>query len=268
MSDLPRFVPSVPPPSSTAPSSTAPSSTAPSSTAPSSTAPSSTAPKQGPPRTVVVDDALHWLKARDEASLAGSSIVSSIPDVSETGMSFPAWLAWFQQTAVLLVEKTPHDGLLVLTQTDIRREGRWIDKSLLVLQAAAAAGAVLLSRKVVCRRPVGHTSSSRAAFTHLLVLSRGRVLDPGRPEVVPDVIGDGGPVTWTRGLGLHASFACVDIVTRYTSSRTVVDPFCGEGMILACANARGLGAIGVEKHGKRAERARRLRIEGGTVRKG
>jgi hypothetical protein len=237
------------------------------------------APPSGPPpasssssspasRTVVVDDALHWLRAQDGASLSGCSIVSSIPDVSETGMSFPAWLAWFQQTAALLVERTPEDGLLVLTQTDIRRDGRWVDKSFLVLQAAFAAGATLLSRKVICRRPVGHTSSARAAYTHLLVLSRGLLLDPARPEVVPDVIADGGPVTWTRGLGLHASFACIDVVTRYTASRTVVDPFCGEGMVLACANARGLHALGVEKNGKRAERARRLRIEGGVVRKG
>lgn len=221
-----------------------------------------------PVRTVVVDDALHWLRAQDAPGLAGCSIVSSIPDVSETGMSFAAWLGWFQSTASLLVEKLPDDGLLVLTQTDIRREGRWVDKSFLVLQAAFAAGATLLSRKVICRRPVGHTSSARAAYTHLLVLSRGLTLDPARPEVVPDVIGDGGPVTWTRGLGLHASFACIDVVTRYTGSHTIVDPFCGEGMLLACANARGLHAIGVEKNGKRAERARRLRIEGGVVRKG
>jgi hypothetical protein len=221
-----------------------------------------------PSRTVVVDDALHWLQQQDASTLAGCSIVSSIPDVSETGMSFPAWLQWFAKVAALLVEKLPDDGLLVLTQTDIRREGRWIDKSFLVLQAAFSAGATLLSRKVICRRPVGHTSSARAAYTHLLVLSRGVVLDPARPEVVPDVIGDGGPVTWTRGLGLHASFACIDVVTRYTASRTIVDPFCGEGMLLACANARGLHAVGVEKNGKRAERARRLRIDGGVVRKG
>jgi hypothetical protein len=221
-----------------------------------------------PMRSVVVDDALHWLRAQDATTLAGASFVSSIPDVSETGMSFSAWLGWFQGTAALLVEKMPEDGLLVLTQTDIRREGRWIDKSFLVLEAAYRAGATLLSRKVVCRRPVGHTSSARAAYTHLLVLSRGRTLDPARPEVVPDVIADGGPVTWTRGLGVHASFACVDVVTRYTASSTIVDPFCGEGMVLACANARGLHALGVEKNGKRAERARRLRVVDGVVRKG
>ncbi|MBM4281095.1 MAG: SAM-dependent methyltransferase [Deltaproteobacteria bacterium] len=221
-----------------------------------------------PTRAVVVDDALQWLRAQDASSLSGCSFVSSIPDVSETGMSFPAWLSWFAATAALLVERTPEDGLLVLTQTDIRRDGRWVDKSFLVLQAALSAGATLLSRKVICRRPVGHTSSARAAYTHLLVLSRGLLLAPARPEVVPDVIADGGPVTWTRGLGLHASFACIDVVTRYTASRTVVDPFCGEGMVLACANARGLHALGVEKNGKRAERARRLRIEGGVARKG
>ncbi len=167
-----------------------------------------------------------------------------------------------------MVECTAEDGLLVLTQTDIRRDGQWVDKSFLVLEAAFRAGATLLSRKVICRKPVGHSSSTRAAYTHLLVLGRGRKLDPAWPEVVPDVLGDGGPVTWTRGLGLYASFACIDIVRRYTPSNTIVDPFCGEGMVLACANARGMRAIGVEKNKKRAERARRLRVEGATILKG
>jgi hypothetical protein len=230
--------------------------------------PSTLTPSPSPSRAVVVDDALAWLRGQDANTLAGCSFVSSIPDVSETGMSFPAWLRWFADTAALLVDKTPADGLLVLTQTDIRREGRWVDKSFLVLDAAQRAGATLLSRKVICRRPVGHTSSARAAFTHLLVLGRGLQIDGSRPEVVPDVIGDGGPVTWTRGLGLHASLACIDIVTRYAPSTTIVDPFCGEGMVLACANVRGLGAIGVEKNSKRAERARRLRVVDGVVRKG
>jgi tRNA G10 N-methylase Trm11 len=43
-----------------------------------------------------------------------------------------------------------------------------------------------------------------------------------------------------------------------TGCRTVVDPFCGVGTMLAVANAHGLGAVGVELSPKRAERARRL----------
>ncbi len=210
-------------------------------------------------REVVVDDAVAFLQGR---SLEGCSIVSSIPDVTETGMAMAAWLQWFSDVARLMVEKLPDDGFLVLTQTDIRKSGRWIDKSFLVQSAALSAGAVLLSRKIICRKPAGSTSTSRAAFTHLLVFSRGALLlDPLRPEVVPDVLADGGAITWTRGLGERAALACVDVVVRYASSHTIVDPFCGEGMVLAAANHRRRRALGCERNGKRAEKARHLVIK-------
>jgi len=45
------------------------------------------------------------------------------------------------------------------------------------------------------------------------------------------------------------------------ASNTIVDPFCGEGMVLAVANAFGFDAIGVERNRKRAEKARRLKLE-------
>ena len=51
------------------------------------------------------------------------------------------------------------------------------------------------------------------------------------------------------------------MITRYAPARTVVDPFCGEGMVLAVANAMGCDAIGVELNGKRADKARALQID-------
>jgi tRNA G10 N-methylase Trm11 len=43
-------------------------------------------------------------------------------------------------------------------------------------------------------------------------------------------------------------------------SRTVVDPFCGHGSVLAAANAHGLSAIGVELSRRRAAKARTLEV--------
>jgi tRNA/tmRNA/rRNA uracil-C5-methylase (TrmA/RlmC/RlmD family) len=63
---------------------------------------------------------------------------------------------------------------------------------------------------------------------------------------------------------------CLDWLQAHTRTRVVVDPFCGRGTALAAANLRGLDAIGVELSAKRAERARRLRLEpfvrGGSAR--
>lgn len=212
-----------------------------------------------PRREVIVDDALAFTRSR---AFDGCSFVSSIPDVSETGMSFPAWQKWFAETARLFAEKTPVDGLLVLTQTDIRKDGRWIDKGFMVQHALVDSGMTLLARKVICRRPTGSVSSARASFTHLLVWSKGLLIEGSRPDTIPDVMPDGGNVTWTRGLGEKAALACVDLVKRYApASLTVVDPFCGEGMVLAAANHRGLGAIGCERNTKRAVKAGRLIIK-------
>ena len=47
-----------------------------------------------------------------------------------------------------------------------------------------------------------------------------------------------------------------------TESRTVVDPFCGRGTVLAVANALGLDALGVDLSAKRCRRARALVLAG------
>jgi DNA modification methylase len=73
---------------------------------------------------------------------------------------------------------------------------------------------------------------------------------------------DVGTLTWTRGTGSETARRCLELVRRYApASTTIVDPFCGEGMVLAVANALGFDAIGIERNRKRAEKARRLTLE-------
>ena len=57
--------------------------------------------------------------------------------------------------------------------------------------------------------------------------------------------------------------ACVDacrFVLNETTTRTIVDPFCGWGTVLAVANALGLDAVGVDLSARMCKRARRLTI--------
>jgi DNA modification methylase len=57
--------------------------------------------------------------------------------------------------------------------------------------------------------------------------------------------------------------ACRDacrFVIDETTTRTIVDPFCGWGTVLAVANAMGLDAVGVDVSARMCKRARRLTV--------
>jgi cyclopropane fatty-acyl-phospholipid synthase-like methyltransferase len=58
--------------------------------------------------------------------------------------------------------------------------------------------------------------------------------------------------------------ACVDacrFVLTETTTRTIVDPFCGWGTVLAVANALGMDAVGVDLSTRMCRRARTLQID-------
>jgi tRNA G10 N-methylase Trm11 len=73
----------------------------------------------------------------------------------------------------------------------------------------------------------------------------------------PDVLPSLGAMSWSRAMGTAACEAAVKFAAS-VGARTIVDPFCGYGSVLAVANAHGLDAIGVELSKRRASRARQL----------
>src|SRR5690606_7145753 len=87
-----------------------------------------------PGREVFCEDALGWMRARGEWQ--GTSVLTSLPDVSEVGLSLADWRAWFLEAAALTIAGTPRDGAAIFFQTDIKAEGTWVDKGYLVQRAA------------------------------------------------------------------------------------------------------------------------------------
>ncbi len=214
------------------------------------------APSQGQ-RTVECAEAVAWLTGREQ--LSGCSVITSLPDVSEfPTLSLAEWKQWFVRTAALVMAKVPEDGAALFYQTDVKKAGAWVDKGYLISKAAEQAGCETLFHKMVCRKPPGTVTFGRPAYSHLLGFSRGLRVDLGR--ATPDVLPEAGEVTWTRGMGVQACLAACRFVLEHTKSRTVVDPFCGHGTVLAVANALGLDAVGVELSRKRAQKARSLRV--------
>jgi hypothetical protein len=212
-----------------------------------------------PRREVICGDGVAWL-ARGPLP-AGHAVVTSLPDHSELPrLGVEGWRRWFVETAALACRAVADEAVAVFYQTDVKHDGRWIDKAHLVLCGADEAGAHLLWHKVVCRAPPGVTTFGRPAYAHLLCVSRGLRLEPGRSS--PDVLPRLGEMTWARAMGLEACGAVARFLLAHTGCRTVVDPFCGVGTMLAVANAHGLDAVGVELSPKRAGRARTLTVAG------
>lgn len=214
-----------------------------------------------PTRTILVGDGVAWLRAN--ALAPTHAIVTSLPDASEVpSMGFAGWRDWFIETAALVCGQVADSAPAVFYQTDVKSDGRWVDKGHLVALGAERAGASCLFHKVVCRAPAGRATFGRPGYAHLIAFSRGLRVPVG--ESSADVLPGLGEMTWSRAMGTAACEESCRFLVRSTACRVVADPFCGLGTALAVANAYGLDAVGVERSEKRAARARALRFVRGV----
>jgi hypothetical protein len=214
-----------------------------------------------PKRTVYCEDALTWLQNHDQnTNYSKYSFVASMPDISEfPKFSVSEWKTWFFDTASLILSRTPDEGVTIFYQSDIKLDGEWIDKGYLCQKAAEAQHSALLWHKIICRTTPGIATFGRPAYAHLLCFSKNlRLSDLSKSTA--DVIPDLGEKTWERGMGLSTCLAIAKFIQDNTDSTTLINPFCGEGSMLAAANSLGLDAIGIERSPKRAEKSRQLTL--------
>jgi hypothetical protein len=201
------------------------------------------------------------MKARGR--IEGACAVTSLPDVSEVGMDLPPWRAWFLDAVRLVVEAVRDESAALFFQSDIKRDGVWIDKGSMVIRAAEDAGAHVLFHKIVCRRPPGMLTYGRPGYTHLIAVSRTMKCPDVLP--LPDIITDAGRLPWVRAMGVRAAGQAVRFAKEQVGAKTIFDPFCGVGTVLAVANTLGLDALGVEKSSKRCEQAKVLALDAGDL---
>jgi hypothetical protein len=210
-----------------------------------------------PRRTVFRADALAWLA--EHAAEPQTSVITSLPDVSELPeYDFDRWRAWFVGAAEAVLRWVPDDGVTIFYQTDVLSRGVWVDKGFLVLSAAQASGHHLVWHKIVCRAAPGSVSPGRPGYSHLLCFAREP--RPAFRTPLPDVLPDAGFETSRKAMGVAACALAVRFVRAETTTRTVVDPFCGRGTTLAVANALGFDAIGVDRNANCCRAARGLEV--------
>lgn len=200
-------------------------------------------------------EAVAWLKER--GTLAGASVVTSLPDVSELPqLGFDGWCRWFEDAAAVIMGSVPTEGVAIFFQSDIRHAGHWVDKGAMVARGAERAGGHLLFHRIVCRHPAGTLSSGRATYSHLLGFASAARPPSGHPRA--DVIPDAGFVPGKKAMGVNACLAACQFVLQDTPTRAIVDPFCGWGTVLAVANALGMDSVGVDLSSRMCRRARAL----------
>ena len=208
-------------------------------------------------RTVVCGDAIEWLETAEP--VPGRVFVSSLPDRSEfPKLSLPQWKEWFLSASSLILSRTPADGVAVFYQTDIKCDGVWVDKGYLCQKAAELSGHELLWHRIICRIPPGTSTGGRPSYTHALCFSKS--VRAEAKLLLPDVLPDCGEKTWEPGMGLDGALLIARFIAEHTAAKSIVNPFCGQGAMLAAANAVGLKAIGIERSPKRAAVARALSI--------
>jgi predicted metal-dependent hydrolase len=204
---------------------------------------------------IIQADALAWMA--EHPAPACTSVITSLPDVSELSqLDFDAWRSWFIAAARSVMRWLPPEGVAIFYQSDIRHGGVWVDKSYLVMCAAEQEQAALAWHKIVCRRPPGTIALGRPSYSHMLCFARNATNVSLRSG--PDVLSDAGAMSWSRAMGDAAGKLACRYLQTETPTRTVVDPFCGQGSVLAIASAMGFDVIGVDLSAKRCRLARNL----------
>lgn len=194
---------------------------------------------------------------------AHTSVVTSMPDHSEVRpLDFDGWRTWFVGAARDVIRWVPDGGVAIFFQSDVRHRRVWVDKGYLVMRAAEEEGASLWWHKIVCRAPAGTVSFGRPSYSHMLCVSRAPVelAERRRPQPGPDVLPDAGTMPWSRAMGVEACRVACSYLRAHTDSRVVVDPFCGQGTVLAVAESMGFESIGVDLSARRCKSARSLTI--------
>jgi len=212
-----------------------------------------------PDRRVVHAEALAFLASHPAEPR--TSVITSLPDVSETPrLDLGGWKTWFVDAIQRVIAWVPDGGVAIFFQSDIRREGKLVDKGYLVMRAVEAEGASVLWHKIVCRKPPGTIAFGRPSYSHMICVERGQASRASFKHPGPDVIADAGFMPWTRAMGVEACRVALRFVREETETRLVVDPFCGHGTVLAVANSMGFDALGIDLGEKRCKLARALTV--------
>ena len=206
--------------------------------------------KKNPERMIFCQDAIPWLESQSKLD----SIVTSIPEMDEVGLSLNDYIAFFRNAAALCLQAVKDKGYCIFLQTDRKYKG-WVDKSYLISDEANKLGIRMIWHKIALRRDVGKANLYRPTYSHMLCFSKAGPIGVPFANVV-----ERGEVTYENAFGLDAVKLVLEFLKKH-KIKTVVDPFVGSGTVVAVANALGMKGIGVDIDKKQCKKAEKLKID-------
>jgi hypothetical protein len=207
-----------------------------------------------PRRQVLCADALQWMPEHP----GEFAVVTSLPDALEAGFTaeqwgrdLERWRDWFINAARLAMLCAAPEAAAIFYQTDRKAEGGLISKPRLLQAAAEPIGARLLWHKIALRGPPGSIDLFRPTYCHLIAFSQ----KAGSGKASADVF-ERGKLLYKNAMGMTAAEVACNHAGK--SGRTILDPFCGQGSVLAIANRLGFNAIGIDLDAEQCAKAARL----------
>jgi len=200
-------------------------------------------------RQILCSDTTEWLKSVTEMD----SVITSLPDREETDMDFITWKQWFVNRAGEIMAKTR--DYAIFYQTDRKMMGGVLSKASLLFIASRSVGVPLRWHKIVLRRDAGKIDLFRPTYTHLMCFSRNL----GSGKATPDVF-ERGEMTYPNAMGTKACEVACQFIKDNSKTKTIYDPFCGQGSVLAIAEKFGFDAVGVDILPEQCDKARELKV--------
>ncbi len=202
-------------------------------------------------RKVICCDALDRLASMKPVK----SIITSLPDASEVECGISGYNEWFTNGVRAVLCSVVQDGVAVFYQGDRKHDGRLLSKATLLSNVADSLGCRLLWHKIVLRNRPGAINLYRPSYVHMMAFSRSLRAGKSTTDVLEQ-----GETFYRNGMGINGAVIAVRFAIERARSTVIHDPFCGQGTVLAVANALGCRSVGFDIDEEQCARARILRV--------
>ena len=174
------------------------------------------------------------------------NIITGFPDNSEMGIySIKEYKQYLNKFLSHIFENFQDpNNFIIFLQTDkiAKKRGLWLDKSHIILSIADKFDFNLVWHKTV----LYSDSESYPQYMHYLCLSKTKKNEDFMKKYSSPSVILGGNKIYKNSFPMYFLNDAINFIKKEGKSKTVVDLFCGSGIVLAMANYFGLNSLGID----------------------